>query len=58
MIDDGANVSLGTQLDDIRKFIGEQPETTKIGVAYMQNGGRSVLHRIHWAASGVCSVSG
>jgi len=38
LLDDGSNVSLGTQLDDIRKFISAQPVSTKIGVAYMQNG--------------------
>ncbi len=38
LIDDGANTSLGTQLDDIRKFIEAQPLSTVIGVAYMQNG--------------------
>ena len=38
LLDDGSNVSLGTQLDDIRKFISAQPASTKIGVAYMQNG--------------------
>jgi hypothetical protein len=38
LIDDGANTSLGTQLDDIRKFIDAQPQTTLIGLAYMQNG--------------------
>ena len=38
MLDDGANASLGTQLEDLRKFINEQPTTAKIGIAYMQNG--------------------
>jgi hypothetical protein len=38
MLDDGSSSSLGTQLQDLRKFIGEQPATTKIGIAYMQNG--------------------
>jgi len=38
LLDDGAAETLGTQLDDIRKFIQAQPATTKIGVAYMQNG--------------------
>ncbi len=38
LIDDDANTSLGSQLQDIRKFIDAQPPTTKIGVAYMQNG--------------------
>jgi hypothetical protein len=38
LLDDGSNSSLGTLLDDIRKFILGQPASTKIGVAYMQNG--------------------
>ncbi|MFZ0805484.1 MAG: hypothetical protein WAN03_04850, partial [Candidatus Sulfotelmatobacter sp.] len=38
LIDDASSTNLGTQLDDIRKFIEGQPATTKIGVAYMQNG--------------------
>ena len=38
LIDDGANTSLGTQLDDVRKFIEAQPPSTAIGVAYMQDG--------------------
>ena len=38
LLDDGSNVTLGTQLDDLRKFIDAQPATTKIGIAYMQNG--------------------
>jgi hypothetical protein len=38
LIDDSANATLATQFDDIRQFINAQPETTKVGVAYMQNG--------------------
>lgn len=38
LIDDGANSSLGSQLEDLRKFILAQPATAKVGVAYMQNG--------------------
>jgi len=38
LIDDGASVSLGSQLEDIRQFILAQPSTTAVGVAYMQNG--------------------
>ncbi|HLV86925.1 MAG TPA: hypothetical protein VKV39_08120 [Candidatus Sulfotelmatobacter sp.] len=38
LLDDSSNTNLGSQLDDIRKFIDGQPSTTKIGVAYMQNG--------------------
>jgi len=38
LIDDSSSTNLGTQLDDIRKFIDGQPASAKIGVAYMQNG--------------------
>lgn len=38
LIDDSSSSSLGSQLEDIKQFIGHQPSTTKIGVAYMQNG--------------------
>ncbi len=38
LLDDGSTTSLGTQLGDIRQFILGQPSSTKIGVAYMQNG--------------------
>lgn len=43
LIDDESGMSLGTQLDDIRKFMESQPPTTKIGVAYMQNGIARIL---------------
>jgi len=38
LIDDESGISLGTQLEDLRQFINSQPPTTKVGVAYMQNG--------------------
>jgi hypothetical protein len=38
LIDDSAGPSLGTQINDIRTFIGQQPPTTLIAVGYMQNG--------------------
>ncbi|HVN18321.1 MAG TPA: hypothetical protein VMU05_06090 [Dongiaceae bacterium] len=38
LIDDESSTSLGSQLEDIRQFINSQPASTKIGVAYMQNG--------------------
>ena len=38
LLDDSSSFSLGRQLDDIKKFIDGQPATSKIGVAYMQNG--------------------
>jgi hypothetical protein len=43
LIDDGASLSLGSQLEDIRQFINAQPATTKIGIAYMQNGVAQVV---------------
>jgi hypothetical protein len=46
LIDDGASSSLGSQLEDIRQFINAQPTTTKIGIAYMQNGVARVLQNL------------
>lgn len=37
VIDDAGTTSLGIHLDDLRKFINAQPETTYIGVAYTRN---------------------
>jgi hypothetical protein len=38
LIDESAGFSLGTQLNDIKSFINEQPPSTLIAVGYMQNG--------------------
>ena len=38
LIDDSSTTVLATQFGDIKKFIAEQPSTTRIGIAYMQNG--------------------
>jgi hypothetical protein len=46
MLDDGSNTTLGTQLDDFRKFINAQPDTTTIGVAYMRNGIAQVVQNL------------
>jgi hypothetical protein len=43
LIDDAANTSLGSQLEDMRQFINTQPPTTAIGVAYMRNGIAEIL---------------
>jgi hypothetical protein len=43
LIDDAADTSLGSQLEDLRHFIDAQPPSTKIGIAYMQNGTAQVL---------------
>jgi hypothetical protein len=37
LIDDASDSSLGTKLDDLRKFIQAQPSTTSVGVGYMRN---------------------
>jgi hypothetical protein len=38
LLDDGSSDSLGTQLKEIGQFMSAQPDSAKIGVAYMQNG--------------------
>ncbi|MGA7794304.1 MAG: hypothetical protein WCA19_14820 [Candidatus Acidiferrales bacterium] len=38
LIDEGAGISLGTELSEIRTFIGQQAATTLVAVGYMQNG--------------------
>jgi hypothetical protein len=38
LLDDGSNISLGSQLGDLRQFVISEPTSTKIGIAYMQNG--------------------
>jgi hypothetical protein len=38
LIDDGTDTTLGLQLDDLRKFVGDQPATTQIGIGYLRNG--------------------
>jgi hypothetical protein len=42
LLDDGSDSRLGSQLDELRQFISAQPPSTKIGVAYMQNGAAKV----------------
>jgi hypothetical protein len=46
LLDDSSNVSLGSQLEDIRQFISAQPATTKVGIAYMQNGIAQALQNL------------
>lgn len=38
LIDDGARASLGTQLAEIKTFIGGLPANAAVAIAYMQNG--------------------
>ena len=46
LIDDSSNPGLGSQLEDIRRFIQAQAATTKVGVAYMQNGTARVVQEL------------
>lgn len=46
LLDDSSSMNLGSQLEDIRKFIDAQPSTTLIGVAYMQNGVANVAQNL------------
>lgn len=46
LIDDSSGTSLGTQLSDIRSFINSQAPTTKVGVAYMQNGVAQIVQNL------------
>jgi hypothetical protein len=38
LLDDSSSISLGSQLEDIRAFISQQPPTTSIAVGYIRNG--------------------
>jgi len=38
LIDDSSGFSFGSHIPEVKKFISEQPASSKIGVAYMQNG--------------------
>jgi hypothetical protein len=42
LLDASVSTSQGTQLEDIHRFIMTRPATTKIGVAYMQDGGTRI----------------
>jgi hypothetical protein len=46
LLDDSSSVNLGSQLDDIRKFIAAQPPTAKIGIAYMQDGTAKIVQNL------------
>ena len=42
LLDDGSDASIGPLLEDIRQFISGQPDSTKVGIAYMQNGAAKI----------------
>jgi hypothetical protein len=38
LLDNASSTSFGLHIPEVKKFISEQPATSKVGVAYMQNG--------------------
>lgn len=46
LLDDGSNASIGPLLADIRQFISGQPASTKVGIAYMQNGAAKIAQEL------------
>lgn len=46
LLDDGSDTTLGTQLEDLRKFINAQPDTARVGVAYMRDGVAQVVQNL------------
>jgi len=46
LIDDASNWTLGSQLNDVRGFINEQPEATSIGVGYLRNGAVQTVEKL------------
>lgn len=38
LIDDGTDTALGSQLEDLRKFVLEQSPLTQVGIGYLRNG--------------------
>jgi len=45
VIDDGEDSDLGTQFNSLKSFIRGQPETTRIGLAYLRNGSANIVVR-------------
>ena len=57
LLDDASGTSLGSQLEDIRRFINAQPATTRIGVGYMRDGTVAMAQNLtddHTMAARVC----
>jgi hypothetical protein len=46
LLDESMSTNRGTQLEDVQHFIMAQPVTTKIGVAYMQEGGTKIVQSL------------
>jgi hypothetical protein len=46
LLDDASGSSLGSQLEDLRRFINSQPATSRIGVGYMRNGTVDIVQNL------------
>ena len=46
LIDDTCDTSIGNNLSDLRDFIGAQPDSTMVGVAYMSNATVQILQNL------------
>jgi hypothetical protein len=46
LIDDGANMSLGTEMQALRNFIEAQAPSTEVGLAYMENGTAQIAQNL------------
>jgi len=46
LLDDASDMSLGSQLDELRQFIETQPAATAIGIGYMRNGTGGVVQEL------------
>jgi hypothetical protein len=45
LIDDGVDSVLGTEFEELRHFVLEQPATTKVGIGYLRNGSVDALQK-------------
>jgi hypothetical protein len=45
MIDDGTDTSIGTQFNDIRNFIRQQPPQVKVAIGYLRNGAVQIVQK-------------
>jgi hypothetical protein len=43
VIDDGEDTDLGLQFKSLKAFVEEQPDTTRIGLAYLRNGAANIV---------------
>jgi hypothetical protein len=46
VLDDGSSWSVGRELDELRHFIDAQPDSAKVGLAYMQNGSAKIVQNL------------